>query len=137
MKQVTTMAAQGDVMFRRVAKLPAGAKEAKTSARFVVAHSETGHHHVADNARGNVQYFTTDDPMRSYLRVTAAPPAKKKAKRATDDVAGAAAYVDVVHERDHDTHETLRLLADDKPDVIWEIRRQREWSPAGWRRVED
>ena len=42
------------------------------------------------------------------------------------------AFADVVHLRAHDTHETLRLL-----QGYWEVRRQREWTPEGWRRVED
>jgi hypothetical protein len=41
-------------------------------------------------------------------------------------------HADVVHLRGLDTHETLRL-----PRGTWEIRRQQEWSPEGWRRVED
>ena len=40
--------------------------------------------------------------------------------------------VDLEHLRSTDTHETLRL----EPG-IWEVRRQREYSPEGWRRAAD
>ena len=57
--------------------------------------------------------------MRAYLRVPAGD------------------YADVVHRRPWDTHQTLRLLADGGGDTIYEIGRQREYVPDGWRRVED
>ena len=41
-------------------------------------------------------------------------------------------FADVEHLWPFDTHETIRLTPGK-----WEIRRQREWSPEGWRRVED
>ena len=102
---------QGDVMFRRVAKLPHGAKRID-GAEHVVAHSETGHHHVALGG----SYFTTGDPFVAYLVATAP--------------------VVVEHRRSTDTHERLELLSDGA-EVVWEIRRQREHAPEGWRRVED
>ena len=104
-------AAQGDVMFRRVKALPPNAT-AKPGSEHVVAHSETGHHHVALGGR----YYTTPDPFIAYL-VTTAP-------------------VVVEHRRSTDTHESIELLADGG-EVVWEIRRQREYTPEGWRRVED
>lgn len=102
---------QGDVMFRRVAKLPTGATRQKGK-EHIVAHSETGHHHVALGGA----YYTTPDPFVAYI-VTKAP-------------------VKVEHRRSTDTHETLELLTDGA-EVVWEIRRQREHTPEGWRRVED
>lgn len=124
-----TPAFQGDVMFRARARhdLPSAVRAALHSAtdaalhsatdaarEHVVAHSETGHHHVALGG----QYIPTPDPFVAYL-VAQAP-------------------VRVEHRRSTDTHETLELLADDGGDeVIWEIRRQREHTPEGWRRVED
>jgi hypothetical protein len=102
---------QGDVMFRRVTSLPAGATR-KEGHEHIVAHSETGHHHVA---LGGV-YYTTADPFAAYL-VTSAP-------------------VTIEHRRSTDTHETIELLADGG-NTIWEIRRQREHTPEGWRMVED
>lgn len=102
---------QGDVMFRAVAKLPVNAT-AKTGDEHIVAHSETGHHHVALGGT----YYTTPDPFVAYL-VTKAP-------------------VVVEHRRSTDTHESLELLTDG-PEVVWEIRRQREHTPEGWRMAID
>lgn len=117
MKTFTKQAAQGDLFLRRIDKLPAGVKPMKSEAgAFIVAHSETGHHHVIKERPG-VQVFTTDDPMVSYLQVV-------KATEATE--------VLLEHLRGHDTHETIAI-----PPGIFELRRQREASPEGWRRVED
>ena len=126
MKTVKTIAAQGDIIIRRVDSLPAGVTPATDMAHggHIVAHSETGHHHVAiasyTVAGGTVEpdHFVLNE-MSSYLV-------------ATGDV-------DIVHHRPHDTHETLRLLFEGDPggDTVWEITRQREYTPDGWRRVED
>lgn len=114
-KRVTRMAAQGDVLFRRVDKVPAGFEPQKPSAQVVVAHSETGHHHSIDVA--GVRHFVGQDPLVCYLQLA--------------EVASA----DVVHHRPYDTHETLRLMGG--IGAIFEVRRQREWVPEGFRRVED
>jgi hypothetical protein len=111
MKTIEKCAAQGDVLFRRVEKLPNGLKLLEGGKRVIVAHSETGHHHVAIGDR--VRLYGTTDPMICYL-------------------VAESAYADVVHERSFDTHETIRF-----PAGVYEIRRQREWAPEGWRRVED
>ncbi len=111
MKTVRSIAAQGDVMFIRVEKLPEGLTERESGSRVIVAHSETGHHHVAHAER--VMLYGSNDPMVCYL-------------------VAEGAYADIVHERPHNTHETLRL---DAP--IWKIVRQREATPEGWKRVED
>ncbi len=116
MKTVTEAAAQGDVLFRRIAKLPEEAKEVPRKGALVVAHSETGHHHsIADKL---TRHFETGNPLLCFLSFG-------------DGQTG----VDVVHHRPWDTHETLRLVG--KPGDVWEVRRQREWSPEGWKRVED
>lgn len=107
MKQVKQLAAQGDVIFRKVDKLPPGCTKQPNR---VVAHSETGHNHVAS---GGTLY--QKNAMLSYL-VTNGP-------------------VKVDHHRSYDTHETLELLGEG--ETVWEIRRQREHTPEGWRRVED
>ncbi len=120
MKIVEKMAAQGDVLFRRVPTLPKNAKEAKHGGMIVVAHSETGHHHAIES-RALSHFTVPSDPLVCYLRL--------------DDGLGDLGGVDVVHHRSWDTHETLRLLG--KPGDVWEVRRQREWTPEGWRRVED
>jgi gentisate 1,2-dioxygenase len=110
-------AAQGDLMLRRIDKLPANAKPiAAENGVFVVAHSETGHNHVIDH-KPNVQWYGTDDPMVSYLQVI----------EATDETETL-----LRHLRGHDTHKTIVI-----PVGVFEVRRQREHTPEGWRRVED
>lgn len=113
MIEIEALAAQGDVLFRRIERLPENAVERKTNGRIVVAHSETGHHHAIDGA--GVHLFEDADagPLARYLEV-------------------AAAFADVVHHRSYDTHETLRL-----PRGFWEVRRQRQWMPDGSHAVED
>ena len=114
MKTFVNCAAQGDILIRRVKELPENAVEVKpVNGKFVVAHSETGHHHTVAEHPG-VQYFTTPDPMVAYLTVI-------------EDV-----ETKMEHERTFDTHETLLLKGG-----TYEIRRQREFVPEGWRRVED
>jgi hypothetical protein len=117
MKTFQNQAAQGDLFLRRIDKLPAGAKPvAAERGAFIVAHSETGHNHIIKE-RPNIKLYTTDDPMVSYLEVI-------EATDATEAL--------LEHLRGHDTHETIRI-----PSGIFELRRQREASPEGWRRVED
>lgn len=113
MKIIKKQWAQGDVLFRRIKKLPEGlAAVPHGKEGLVVAHSETGHHHVIPDA--GVAHFMAPagDGLLSYLQVDTS--------------------ADVVHLRPFDTHETRRLGAG-----IWEVRRQREHTPEGWRWVED
>lgn len=116
MKDVKTMAAQGDVLFRKIDRLPEGLVRRKAEGRHIVAHSETGHHHTVD-AIGCELFDDPKDPMICYLQL------------------GDGGMCDVVHERNFDTHETLRLLG--MPSDVFEIRRQREHTPEGWRMVTD
>jgi hypothetical protein len=117
MRTFKKQAAQGDVLLRKVEALPLGVKIAPSEkGYFIVAHSETGHNHVIAE-RAHVKYYTSTDPMVSYLEVV----------EATD-----AAEVVLEHLRSFDTHEALKI-----PAGIFEVRRQREYTPEGWRRVED
>lgn len=119
MEKVTFIncAAQGDLLLRRVATLPKGVKPlAAEQGVFIVAHSETGHNHVID-AAPNVQWYGTDDQMVSYLEVIEATDATETLLR---------------HLRGFDTHKTIVI-----PPGVFELRRQREYTPEGWRRVED
>ena len=117
MKTVSRLAAQGDVIFKRVSELPKDATEVKGKSARIVAHSETGHHHTVEGK--GVRVFSTPDPLKSFLVFTGP-------------------HADIVHRRSWDTHETLRLLrGDHEGEVVFEIGRQREWAPEGWRRVED
>lgn len=122
-KVVKQMGAQGDVLFRRVQAMPSGVTEVqRENGALLVAHSETGHHHTVSTS--GVQMFAhPTDPFVRYLRI----PPKTQLKDT----------VDVVHHRPWDTHATLRLLGDSDGETIYEIRRQREHTPEGWRRVED
>jgi hypothetical protein len=117
MKTFKNCAAQGDLYIRRINAIPDAAKPMDADkGKFIVAHSETGHNHVID-AAPNVQMYTTGDPMVSYLQVI-------EAADATETL--------LEHLRSFDTHETISI-----PPGNYEIRRQREYTPEGWRRVED
>jgi hypothetical protein len=117
MKTFTRQAAQGDLLIRRIDAIPPNAeKVASEKGKFVVAHSETGHDHVIAE-RPNVSLYTTGDPMVSYLQVI----------QAEEEV-----EIILEHMRNLDTHEPIKI-----PPGNYEIRRQREHTPEGWRRVED
>jgi hypothetical protein len=118
MINVSKFAAQGDLILRKIPNLPATATERPRTGPLVVAHSETGHHHAIDSKA--IRHFEVpNSPLICYLQM---------------DI-GCESGIDVVHHRAWDTHETLRLLG--QPGDVWEVRRQREWTPEGWRRVED
>ncbi len=105
-------AAQGDLLIRRVSILPKDVTPISAEkGRHVVAHSETGHDHTIAEPEAQL-YQAANDPMVMYLVV--------------DNTA------DLIHNRGFDTHAPIRI---DKG--IYEIRRQREYTPEGWRRVAD
>jgi len=117
MKTFKKCAAQGDLLIRRIHALPDGLKPIQpANGHYVVAHSETGHDHIIAEHQ-NISLFTTDDPMISYLRVV-------EATDATETI--------LEHLRSFDTHESIAI-----PPGNYEIRRQREYAPEGWRRIED
>ncbi len=102
---------QGDLCILPVKEIPEGLIESPPdSEHLVVAHSETGHHHVVA-ARAATLYVVS--AMMAYLRVKAE-------------------HADLEHLRSWDTHETLRL-----PTGDYQLLRQREGAPEGWRRVAD
>jgi len=103
---------QGDVCIRRVAEIPSSAHPVPAQGgKHIVAHSETGHHHVIDS---------------------------RSAQMLIDDANAFIAWLDVAtpvvleHLRSFDTHAPYRL----EPGK-YEIRRQREYVPEGWRRAQD
>lgn len=111
MKTFMNQAAQGDLLIRRIDKLPNGVKEiGPENDRLIVAHSETGHHHYINKAEA--RFYGTDDPMVCYLHV--------------------AGEATLLHDRPFDTHESIKI-----PTGTFELRRQRESTPEGWRRIED
>lgn len=113
MKIIQAQAAQGDVMFRKIAALPEGLTADKPiNGAFIVAHSETGHNHVVME-RPTVRMFSGMDAFRSYLVVEDGPAA-------------------VEHQRSFDTHQSFALSPG-----IWEVRRQREYVAEGFRRAAD
>ena len=116
---VKNRAAQGDVLFRRVKAVPDTAVKVARTGPLVVAHSETGHHHVIESDAVTM-FEVPGNPLVAYLQL-----------EGPDCGAG----IDVIHRRPWDTHETLRLLG--KPGDVFEVRRQREWTPEGWQRVAD
>lgn len=118
MKVFKERCAQGDVMFIRVDSIPSTAKLIGPDSRgyHVIAKSETHHDHVI-KATSNVLLYATDDPLVSYLQVI-------EATDATETL--------IEHLRNFDTHESIKIGAGN-----YEIRRQREYTPEGWRRVAD
>lgn len=114
-KDTSLPAKQGDLMLISIEALPEGVVAQKNdNGYFVLAHSETGHHHavLADN---DVEFYADPkDDMKSYFVV-------KK-------VIGSL----LEHMRSFDTHKSIKI-----PPGIYELRRQREYTPQGWRKVED
>ena len=112
MKTVKCMAAQGDVMFIKIDKLPDNLETAKEDkGKFVVAHSETGHNHVIDSRNAQMLIDKTNDFV-AYVKIS--KPTK------------------VEHQRSFDTHESLLLTPGN-----YQVRRQREYVPEGFRKAQD
>lgn len=103
------VAFHGDVAIVRVDAIPKTAKKRKDK---IAAHSEAGHHHQFD-ASSSVWLYSTPDDLVQYLEVKSEPAVLN-------------------HLREHDTHEAWSF-----PPGNYKIIRQREWTPEGWRRVED
>jgi hypothetical protein len=113
MKTFTKMAAQGDMLLVRIDALPEGLRDVPPiNGAYILAHSETGHNHVVLE-RPTVRMFAAMDEFRAYLTVEEEP-------------------VELQHQRNFDTHETLLV-----PPGTYEIRRQREYTPQGFRRAAD
>ncbi len=120
MKTFENTAAQGDMYIERIDVLPEGLVDVPPEGgKVIVGHSETGHNHVmvlerpkAGHKPNVVMRKLPDDIMNIFLEVNEP--------------------TDLVHERGHDKHETLRF---DKGN--YRVRRQREHTPEGYRRVED
>ena len=112
MKTFKKMAAQGDILIIAVDTIPENVKPAVAErGNFIIAHSETGHHHVVDAGVAD-RFIDEMNEFVSYLSV--------------------ASDAEVKHLRDHDTHASLGL----SPGV-YEVRQQREYVPEGYRRAAD
>lgn len=112
MKTFKNVCAQGDIYIRRIEDLPKNVVEVSPeNGKYIVTHSETGHHHVME-AKKTRMYTLPDSIMDCFLVVN-------------DPVA-------LEHLRSYDTHEPILF---DKG--TYHVRRQREYMPQGFRRVED
>ena len=116
MRTFDRMAAQGDFIIRRIKEIPKNVEAiVPENGKFVVAHSETGHNHVME--RTHVSAFketgTKDVDLYKMFLVVEEP-------------------TEIVHLRSHDTHETILV-----PTGFFEVRRQREYVPDGFRRAAD
>ena len=93
MKSFVKVAAQGEITIIRVnGKTPVGKPLAPEHGKLIIGHSETGHHHVLERTHGATVTVVdrAPDGMR-ILHAILAEPNK------------------LIHERDHDTHETIAL----------------------------
>ena len=116
MKTFTRMAAQGDFIIIRVNEIPANVVPMATRGnQIVVAHSETGHDHVM-----------------LAERVDAFVPAGLDAKDVFELYLNVKEPTEINHLRSFDTHETLLV-----PPGNYQVRRQREYVPEGFRRAAD
>lgn len=109
---------QGELYVGPVTEIPEEAQIAeaeRVDGLLIVGHSETGHHHVVEAA--DARLIETADPLVCYL-------------------VAEGAYADLVHQRDHDRHLTLRLDFGEGGGAR-KIVRQREMSPSGWVRAAD
>jgi hypothetical protein len=113
MRVFKNVCAQGDIYIRRVnTPIPANAIEVPPVGNHViVTHSETGHNHVME--REKVKMYQLPDSIMDCLLVVNDP-------------------VALEHLRDYDTHEPILF----EPGT-YHVRRQREYVPEGWRKVED
>ena len=120
-KTFTNIAAQGDFIIIRIDDIPADVEpyepeNGASGPQYVVAHSETGHNHtiVADRkVRAYRPKQTNDEDLYRLFFAVEAP-------------------AEIVHQRSFDTHETLLV-----PPGRYEVRRQREYIPEGFRRAAD
>lgn len=104
---------QGDITIIAVDAVPKGEEIRPKHGQIIVGHSETGHHHsIAENGTA-ARLIRGENPFVCYLVVDGE-------------------YADLVHHRQVNPHETVRL-----PKGCYQINRQREWSPEGWRQIQD
>ena len=106
--------AQGDVYLIPIKAIPADAAPvAPEQGRYIITHSETGHHHVIAE-RPDVRQFSGMDVFRGFLEIAGDEPAE------------------LVHLRDHHTHAPQFIAPG-----AWLIQRQAAYTPQGWERARD
>ena len=116
MKTFTRMAAQGDFLIIRVDDMPDNLVSLEPeNGNIVVAHSETGHNHVmlADKVEAYRDSTISDADLYEMFLLVREPTV-------------------IEHQRSYDTHEELLV-----PEGLYRIRRQREYTPEGFRRAAD
>lgn len=113
MKTVTSRPCfQGDLMIRRIDTIPTMAlPSAPENGKHILAHSETGHHHVIESRAAN-RFIDQTNEFIAWLEVA-------------DDTV-------LEHLRGFDTHEPLMI-----PPGKYEVRTAREYTPEGWRHSAD
>ena len=105
---------QGDVYLIPIKAIPADAKAVEPeNGRFIITHSETGHHHVIIE-RPDVRQFSGMDVFRGFLEVSGDVPAE------------------LIHLREHHTHAPQTVAPG-----AWLIQRQAAYTPQGWERARD
>lgn len=108
-------ARQGDLYIKRIAELPIEIKAMPAQdGVYIVAHSESGHHHVINAIPGS-EVFESEDPLTLYLRVINESEVKLEHQKTGPDA-----------------HKPILF-----PSGIFRIRIGRERTPEGWRRVTD
>lgn len=119
MRQFKNICAQGDVLFRKVSALPTELVKTPPNEKneLIITHSETGHNHVMvlekNDQVENVEFFNDkNNPLIAWIKVN----------RPTV----------LEHQRSFDTHEPILFN-----EGIYEIRRQREYIPEGFRKAQD
>ena len=112
MKTFKNSARQGDLLICRIDSFPGGLTAASAvNGQYVLAHSETGHNHVVLE-RGAQMLIDQTKEFIAYLEISEPS--------------------EITHLRDFETHEPIRI----EPGK-YEIRRQREYMPEGFRRAQD
>lgn len=109
MKTFTKIAAQGEITIIRLGDAPAnlpGSPMKAERGKFIVGHSETGHHHVIDAKGATVTVLErAPEGMRILHAILENP-------------------TSLDHQRGHDTHESIEL-----PAGYYEFRIGREFDP--------
>lgn len=111
MKSFQKVAAQGEITIIRLGDVPPKAQKlqgkplALEAGKLIIGHSETGHHHVLERVAGaSVTVLDRPPEGMRVLHAILADPNK------------------LIHERGHDTHETIEL-----PPGEYEFRIAREF----------
>ena len=106
-------AAQGDALFMKVERVPDGfsISEPTHDGNHIVAHSETQHNHVMSSKDADM-YVSANDNFTAYIVV------KNK--------------TNIIHLRGFDTHKPISF----NPG-IYRVKRQREYTPEGFRKAQD